>query len=327
LANSITYKDAGVDLQAAQDVVGDIAALRQRTEGRRRMLDVFGGFAGAFDLSDYREPVLVTGCDGIGTKLIPLLAHDALETAGIDLVAMSVNDILTTGAQPLLFLDYIGVGRIDRAQIRRLIGGMAEALAACDCILAGGETAEMPDLVGEGQLELSGFCVGALEKSAQLDPAAVQVGDVVFGLPSNGFHANGWSLIRQAVAGLELDAATWAALLAPTRIYYREVRQLQEAGVPIRAMAHITGGGLAENFARVLGGKGAALEIPAWREAAVQPVLERVALPEALRAFNMGWGWLTVVPPDAQAEVERLLPEARRLGAICEGAVTVQVAS
>ena len=183
MPEQITYKEAGVDIHAAAELVGDIGELRARTEKKRKLFGAFGLFAAGFDLSDYREPVIFTGCDGVGTKLELLLQHDLLETAGKDLVAMSVNDILTTGADPVMFLDYIGVGKLDKAKISRVIAGIVEWCEACDCILAGGETAEMPDLVADDMIELSGFGIGAAEKPDVVDPTTVTAGDVLVGLP------------------------------------------------------------------------------------------------------------------------------------------------
>lgn len=294
-----SYKDAGVDTRRAAALVGDIGSLVARTQRHRKLHQAFGLFAAAYDLSGYDEPVIVTGCDGVGTKLELLLEHDLLETAGKDLVAMSVNDILTTGGDPLLFLDYIGIARLDEARITRLISGMADHLEACDCILAGGETAEMPGMVPEGMIELSGFCIGAAEKRDLVDPSTIEVGDVLVGFPSDGIHANGWSLVRRILAarpGL-LDGDGMHRLLAPTRLYHDVVAGLRSAGVPVRAMAHITGGGLPENLERLLGrDKGADLAIPEWRNGAVEKVLEHVAFDEAVNTFNMGWGWVAVVP-------------------------------
>src|SRR6187455_2281375 len=162
MSKKLTYKQAGVDTKAAADLVGDVfGKLRRRTETKRKLFGAFGLFAAAYDLSGYEEPVIVTGCDGVGTKMELLLGHDLLETAGKDLVAMNVNDVLTTGADPILFLDYVGIGRLDKSRITRCIAGMVEYLEACGCILAGGETAEMPGMVAEGVIELSGFAIGA----------------------------------------------------------------------------------------------------------------------------------------------------------------------
>lgn len=330
MSGEFTYKGAGVDIEEAAALVGDIGELRQRTEAKRSLMQSFGLFAASYDLSDYREPVLVTGCDGVGTKIELLLEHDQLEIAGKDLVAMNVNDILTTGGDPLLFLDYIGIGAIDKTKIKRLIGGMAEHLASCDCILAGGETAEMPGIVPDGVIELSGFCVGAAEKSDLIDPGRIEVGDKLIGYPSDGFHANGWSLIRRILAahpGLIADDE-WISFLAPTRLYHDVVAGLRERSIDIRAMAHITGGGLPENLERLLGEKGAAITIPRWNLGAVAKVLAFVEDAEAVKTFNMGWGWVVIVPA-AEAEAAAGFHEgARIIGEVdASGAVKVEISS
>lgn len=326
--DDFTYKSAGVDIAEAAALVGDIGELRGRTEGKRKLMQSFGLFAASYDLSDYREPVIVTGCDGVGTKLELLLEYDLLETAGKDLVAMNVNDILTTGGDPLLFLDYIGIGRIDKTQIKRLIVGMTEHLASCDCILAGGETAEMPGIVPDGVIELSGFCVGASEKKDLIDPATIEVGDVLVGYPSDGFHANGWSLVRKILKAFpgEVTREEMPALLAPTRLYHDVVAGLRAASVTIRAMAHITGGGLPENLERLLGAKGASLRIPRWELGAVPKVLSHVEDQEAVKTFNMGWGWVAVVPAADADKATGFLPGAKILGEITsEHGVRVEV--
>jgi phosphoribosylformylglycinamidine cyclo-ligase len=323
-----TYKGAGVDIEEAAALVGDIGELRQRTEGKRSLMQAFGLFAASYDLSDYKEPVIVTGCDGVGTKLELLLEHDLLEIAGKDLVAMNVNDILTTGGDPLLFLDYVGVPRIDKPQITRLIAGMVAHLETCHCILAGGETAEMPGIVPDGVLELSGFCVGAAEKKDLIDPRRVEAGDLLVGYPSDGFHANGWSLIRRILAAHPDDCSReeLRGLLAPTRLYHEEVWALRERGVDVKAMAHITGGGLPENLERLLGDHGAAIEVPKWELGAVQKVLAHVEEQEAFKTFNMGIGWVAIVPGGEADAAVACGDGARVIGEVGGEKVSVRVA-
>ncbi|MEM9284028.1 MAG: phosphoribosylformylglycinamidine cyclo-ligase [Verrucomicrobiota bacterium] len=328
MSGEFTYKGAGVDIEEAAALVGDIGELRRQTEAKRSLMQSFGLFAASYDLSDYKEPVIVTGCDGVGTKLELLLEHDQLEIAGKDLVAMSVNDILTTGGDPLLFLDYVGVGRIDKTKIKRLIAGMADYLAACDCILAGGETAEMPGIVPDGMIELSGFCVGAAEKPNLIDPSRIEVGDRLVGYPSDGFHANGWSLIRKILdANPDLiEENEWETFLAPTRLYHDVVAGLREAQLDVRAMAHNTGGGLPENLERLLGEKGATLEIPRWNLGAVGKVLEFVEDSEAIKTFNMGWGWVIVVPAEEAEKAVAFHEGARVIGEVdTSGTVNVSI--
>jgi phosphoribosylformylglycinamidine cyclo-ligase len=307
MAGKLTYQQAGVDTRRAAALVGDIRGHVARTQKNRRLLGAFGLFAAGYDLSAYREPVIVTGCDGVGTKLELLLERDLLETAGKDLVAMSVNDILTTGGDPLMFLDYIGISALDEDRITRLIGGMADYLEACNCILAGGETAEMPGIVPEDVIELSGFCIGCCEKSELIDPTTIAVGDVLVGYASDSIHANGWSLVRRVLKEFpgEVTEDELSVLLKPTRLYHDVVAGLKEAGVVPRAMSHITGGGLPENLERLFRGCGADLEIPKWELPGIDKLLSHVDADDRFNTFNMGFGWVAIVSPeDADAAVK-----------------------
>ncbi|MEM6911909.1 MAG: phosphoribosylformylglycinamidine cyclo-ligase [Verrucomicrobiota bacterium] len=317
MSKKLTYKESGVDIQAAAEFVHDIDELRARTEGRRKLFGAFGLFAASYDLSGYQNPVLVTGCDGVGTKLELLLKHDLLETAGKDLVAMSVNDILTTGGDPLLFLDYLGVAKLEKPILTRLVAGMAEYLEECGCILAGGETAEMPGMVPEGLAELAGFCIGAAEKEDLLDPSQIAEGDVLVGFPSDGFHANGWSLIRRV---LREKAEAFSddeivELLAPTRLYWDVVAAIREIGVRPKGYAHITGGGLPENLERLFPeGLAAELTIPRWEKGAVGKVLSQVDGDDAFWTFNMGIGWVAILPEAEAEKLTHLDPAGRMVG-------------
>ena len=306
MAGKLTYQQAGVDTRKAAALVGDIKSHVQRTQQTRKLWGAFGLFAACYDLSTYKEPVIMTGCDGVGTKLELLLEHDLLETAGKDLVAMSVNDILTTGGDPLLFLDYIGIAALDDDKITRLIAGMADYLAACDCILAGGETAEMPGIVPVDVVELSGFCIGCAEKPDLIDPTTVAVGDVLIGYASDSIHANGWSLVRRVLRDYpgEVSADELAAWMKPTRLYHDVTRGLKQAGVKPKAMAHITGGGLPENLERLFVGMGADLEIPKWEMPGAGKLFAHVDAEDRFHTFNMGIGWVNIV---AEADVEAAL--------------------
>ncbi len=326
MADQISYKEAGVDIKAAAQLVGDIGELRSRTETNRKLFGAFGLFAAGFDLSAYSEPVIFTGCDGVGTKLELLLEHDLLETAGKDLVAMSINDILTTGADPVMFLDYIGVGKLDKGKIARVITGIVDWCESCDCILAGGETAEMPGLVADGMIELSGFGIGVAEKPDVVDPETVTEGDVLIGYPSDGIHANGWSLVRKVMASFpdEFSDDDVISMLAPTRLYHDVVKGLRDAQVRPRAMAHITGGGLPENLERILGGRGADLSVPRWELGAIQKVLAHVNEDEAFSTFNMGVGWVVIVDKVDEEKAMGLMSGALRLGEVKSGDLTVK---
>ncbi len=307
MAGNLTYQQAGVDTRKAAALVGDIKGHVKRTQTSRKLLGAFGLFAACYDLSEYDQPVIVTGCDGVGTKLELLLEHDMLETAGKDLVAMSVNDIITTGGDPLLFLDYIGINALDEDKITRVIGGMADYLEACNCILAGGETAEMPGIVPEDVLELSGFCIGCAEKSDLIDPTTLALGDVLIGYESNSIHANGWSLVRRALKEMGQGVVTDEELhawLEPTRLYDDVVNDLKKAGIKPKAYSHITGGGLPENLERLFVGMGADLEIPKWNLPGIDKLLEQVDAEDRFHTFNMGIGWVAIV---AEADVEKAL--------------------
>lgn len=330
MAGKLTYQQAGVDTRRAASLVGDIKGHVKRTQQNRKLLGAFGLFAACYDLSDYDQPVIVTGCDGVGTKLELLLEHDMLETAGKDLVAMSVNDILTTGGDPLLFLDYIGIAALDEDKITRVIGGMADYLEACNCILAGGETAEMPGIVPADVLELSGFCIGCAEKKDLIDPTTITIGDILIGYPSNSIHANGWSLVRRALKEIGPGVVTDEELhawLEPTRLYDDVVNDLKKFGVKPKAMAHITGGGLPENLERLFVGMGADLEIPEWKLPGIEKLLEHVDAEDRFHTFNMGIGWVVIV---AAAHVESALnagPGGHILGQMRNGeGVHVKVA-
>jgi len=318
IVNTLTYKTAGVDLEAARSVVDDIAGIRARRTRTDPVFSGFGQFAACYDLSGYNRPVMVTTCDGIGTKMKPLIEFELFEFAGRDLVAMCVNDILTANAVPLVFLDYIGMASLQRDRIRGIIEGITYALEGCDCILAGGETAEMPGLVEPGMIELSGFCVGAAEREDIIDGTTIEAGDAVIGIPSNGFHANGWSLIRDIIDQRRTEFTDYQIreLLEPTRIYYPEVKILEGGQVAIKGMAHITGGGILENLERVLGKHGAFLSLPKWENPCIEKVVSHLDQEEAKRTFNMGIGWIIIASNESVDRVVRLLPEAVILGEV-----------
>ncbi|MDR0673462.1 MAG: phosphoribosylformylglycinamidine cyclo-ligase [Zoogloeaceae bacterium] len=307
---SLSYRDAGVDIDAGDALVAHIRPLAKKTL-REGVLGGIGGFGALFEVPKrYREPVLVSGTDGVGTKLKLAFLLDRHDSVGQDLVAMSVNDILVQGAEPLFFLDYFACGKLDVATAARVIGGVAHGCALAGCALIGGETAEMPDMYPEGEYDLAGFAVGVAEKSRLIDGSDIAPGDVVLGLASSGAHSNGYSLIRKIVerANPEMDAPlaggeTLAdALMAPTRIYVKPVLALLEK-VAVKGMAHITGGGLLENVPRVLPGNVVAtLERSAWPRPPLFDWLRqegRVAETEMHRVFNCGVGMVIIVNREA----------------------------
>ncbi len=310
----LTYREAGVDIDAGNALVERIKPLVRRSF-RPEVMGGLGGFGALFDLSGkYREPVLVSGTDGVGTKLKlaqQLGRHDSI---GIDLVGMCVNDVLVQGAEPLFFLDYFATGKLDIDTAAAVIGGIARGCEEAGCALIGGETAEMPDMYAPGEYDLAGFTVGAVEKSRLLDGAKVRAGDVLLGLASSGAHSNGYSLIRRIFdrAGrpgdLELGGVALVdALMAPTVLYVKPVLALLKAH-DIHAMAHITGGGLSENIIRVIPEPlGLAIDASSWALPPVFDWLQRegnVADSEMWRTFNCGIGFVLVLAPDQLAAVE-----------------------
>jgi phosphoribosylformylglycinamidine cyclo-ligase len=306
----VTYRDAGVDIDAGNALVERIKPLARAT-ARRGADAALGGFGGLFDLkaAGFSDPILVSGTDGVGTKLRIAIATGIHDTIGIDLVAMSVNDVLVQGAEPLFFLDYFGCGKLQVGVAAAVVAGIAEGCRQAGCALIGGETAEMPGMYADGDYDLAGFCVGAAERGALLPRADLGAGDVLIGIASSGPHSNGYSLVRRLVAdsGLGLaDEAPFApgvplgrALLAPTRIYVQPVLTVMRATGAIKALVHITGGGLSENTPRVLPeALAAAIDLSAWRAPAVFGWLQRhgrIEQAEMLRAFNCGIGMIVVV--------------------------------
>ena len=308
----LTYRDAGVDIDAGNAVVERIKPLVRRTM-RPEVLGGVGLFGGLFDLSGrYREPVLVSGTDGVGTKLILAKQLNRHDSIGQDLVAMCVNDVLVQGAEPLFFLDYFATGKLDVDTTVNVVGGIARGCEIAGCALIGGETAEMPDMYPPGEYDLAGFTVGAVEKSKLIDSSRLRAGDVLIGIASSGPHSNGYSLVRRILerAGspldLDLGGVTLAdALMAPTRIYVKPVLELL-ARHDIHAMAHVTGGALVEKIIRVVPqGLGLDIDTASWPLPAVFDWLQRegnVAREEMWRTFNCGIGYvLMVAPADAAA--------------------------
>src|SRR5437773_8936139 len=302
---SHTYAEAGVDIDAGDALVERIKPFAKRTL-RPEVLAGIGGFGALFDIGKrYRHPVLVAGTDGVGTKLKLAFALDRHDTVGIDLVAMSVNDILVQGAEPLFFLDYFASGRLDVDVAAAVIEGIAHGCERANCALIGGETAEMPGMYSAGEYDLAGFAVGVVEKDAIIDGRSIAAGDVVLGIASSGPHSNGFSLIRRIVEAtsvhleMPFEGRTLGeVLLEPTRIYARALLPVLRA-VPVKGMAHITGGGLVENVPRILPPKlQARLERERWTRPAIFDWLQRegnVTDAEMHRVFNCGIGMVIVV--------------------------------
>lgn len=310
---SLTYRAAGVDIDAGEEVVERIKPLVARTF-RKEVMAGLGGFGALFELAGrYKDPVLVSGTDGVGTKLKLAQQLGRHDTIGIDLVGMCVNDVLVQGAEPLFFLDYFATGKLHVDTTVAVVGGIAKGCELAGCALIGGETAEMPDMYPPGEYDLAGFNVGAVEKSALIDGSKIQKGDAIIGIASSGPHSNGYSLIRKIAAragnpfDLDLGGVTLAdALMAPTTIYVKPILELLKSQ-PVHGMAHITGGGLTENIIRVVpDGLGIALDSSTWKLPAVFDWLQRegnVPQAEMWRTFNCGIGYTLIVARDQVAAI------------------------
>ncbi|QTP59290.1 phosphoribosylformylglycinamidine cyclo-ligase [Billgrantia antri] len=329
---SLSYKDAGVDIDAGNALVDRIKGVAKRTM-RPEVMGGLGGFGALCQLpSGYREPVLVSGTDGVGTKLRLAMDLGRHDTIGIDLVAMCVNDLVVAGAEPLFFLDYYATGKLDVDIAADVVSGIGEGCERAGCALVGGETAEMPGMYEGSDYDLAGFCVGVVEKAEILDGSKVGEGDVLLGIASTGAHSNGYSLIRKIleVSGASLDTAIDGqplgdALLAPTRIYVKPLLSLiKESGVAVHALSHITGGGLLENVPRVLPETLAArIDVNSWTRPALFDWLQQqgnVAEHEMYRVLNCGIGMVVVIPADqadqARAHLQALGETVYRIGEI-----------
>lgn len=348
--NSVTYAEAGVDIvegARAVDAIKDTVHSTYRPE----VVGDIGGFGGLFSIAvakDMVDPLLVSGTDGVGTKLKVAQRLGVHDTVGIDLVAMCVNDILATGAEPLFFLDYVAVGKLDAEAMAKIVGGIGEGCRQSGCALIGGEMAEHPGVMDPDDYDLSGFCVGLVDRPRMLDPESVREGDVLIGLASSGLHSNGYSLARKVcIEGRTEEELREAredlggqsileALLTPTRIYVKPVRAVMEQ-VPgvTRALAHITGGGITENLNRALpAGVNAEVDLGTWP---IPPVVRfaceqaNLSEEEALKTFNMGLGMILIVNPDEAEAVEAALADAGeqafRVGRIVAGGGEVQYAN
>ena len=322
MSTPLSYKDAGVDIDAGDALVDRIKPLARRTM-REGVLAGIGGFGALFEVPKrYQEPVLVSGTDGVGTKLKLAFALDRHDTVGIDLVAMSVNDILVQGAEPLFFLDYFACGKLSVDTAAQVIGGIATGCEQAGCALIGGETAEMPGMYPDGEYDLAVFAVGAVEKSRIINGRTIEPGDVVLGLASSGAHSNGYSLVRRVIERAhgslasprlrdDFHGRSFAdAVMAPTRIYVKPMLELMQH-LPVKGVAHITGGGLVENVPRILG---ESLQAVLYRDAWKMPPLfawlqqqGQIADAEMHRVFNCGIGMVVVVAADdADEAITRL---------------------
>ena len=351
----VTYEDAGVDTAEGARAVDAIKQMVAETN-RPEVVGGIGGFGGLFSaaaLKDMEDPILISGTDGVGTKLVLAQLLDRHETVGQDLVAMCVNDILASGAEPLFFLDYVAIGHIEASQMAKIVKGVADGCKLAGCALVGGEMAEHPGVMRPDDYDLAGFAVGVVDRPKMIDPANVQAGDVILGLPSTGVHSNGYSLVRKVIgvdgmvpgtpeaeakrAELEvvredLGGVSLAdALLAPTRIYVKPVLELLRGGAPVHALAHITGGGITENLDRALSKNVDALVTREGDEMgwSVPPVITyisqqaQLAPNEACKTFNMGVGLCIICAPEDEANIvaalENMGERPFRVGTCVEG--------
>lgn len=327
MSDPLTYKSAGVDIAAGNDLVDQIKPLAQRTT-RPGSMSGLGGFGAVFDIkaAGFEDPLLISATDGVGTKLKLAIAHNIHHSVGIDLVAMCVNDLIVQGAEPLFFLDYYASGALDVAQARDIIAGISLACEQSGCALSGGETAELPGLYADGDYDLAGFCVGAVERDQLITGGQVKAGDVILGLASNGIHSNGFSLVRKILdkTGIQLsDTPPYLAaaadktperfidiLMQPTRLYVKPVlAALKQGG--IHAMAHITGGGLIENLPRCLpAGTKAVLDAEKWQAPDLFKWLAQsgpVPAEDMLLTFNCGIGYCLIVDANQVDQVKKIL--------------------
>ena len=327
----LTYKDAGVDIDAGNELVERIKPLVKRTQ-RPEVLAGLGGFGGMFALPPgrYREPVLVSGTDGVGTKLMLAQHLNRHNTIGIDLVAMCVNDVLVQGAEPLFFLDYFACGKLDNDVASAVIAGIAEGCLQAGAALIGGETAEMPDMYSDGEYDLAGFTVGAVEREELIDGSDIASGDAIIGIASSGPHSNGYSLIRKVLErspNSEIDGSPASErLLLPTRIYVKPILALMQS-VNVKGLAHITGGGITENIPRVLqGALDAEIDTKSWSPGPVFDWLKEhgnIETGEMRRTFNCGVGMVVIVDLSEADKTVQILNEhgesAWRIGRIVPG--------
>jgi phosphoribosylformylglycinamidine cyclo-ligase len=317
-----SYRQAGVDIDAGNQAVELMKPAVKRTT-RPEVLSGIGGFGGLFalDLKKFSDPVLVSGTDGVGTKLKLAFQMNRHDTIGQDAVAMCVNDILVQGAEPLFFLDYLAVGKLDPKRVADIVGGVAKGCELAGCALIGGETAEMPGFYPEGEYDVAGFAVGAVNREELIDGSGIKEGDILIGLPSTGFHSNGYSLVRKVFEPYswdsifpELGEPLGEALLRPTRIYARTILPLLESHT-ILGMAHITGGGLTENIPRILPkGLGIHIDRKGWKVPPLFTLLQRlgeVEDAEMFRTFNMGIGFVLIVHPE---DVEKIRTQLKTSG-------------
>ncbi len=334
-----TYKDAGVDIEKADRFVEYIKQKVKEVQGPE-IVTPFGGFAAGYllDIAKYKNPVLMSTTDGVGTKLKIAQIMNKHDTVGIDLVAMNVNDLITTLAKPLFFLDYIATGKLELEVQKQIIDGIVEGCKQAECYLVGGETAEMPGFYAPGEYDLAGFCVGVVDKDEMLTGEEIKAGDLLIGLPSSGVHSNGFSLVRKIVSDKgykydqyveELGGVLGEVLLTPTRIYVKDIFTLKDKGVKFKGIAHITGGGIPGNLIRILpDGVTAIVEKDKLPKLKVFEWIQKegqVPEEEMFKTFNMGVGMIIVADKENAEKILNLNSEARVIGKLVEGKREVKI--
>jgi phosphoribosylformylglycinamidine cyclo-ligase len=334
-----TYKDAGVDIEKADRFVEYIKRKVKEVQGPE-IVTPFGGFAAGYllDVAKYKNPILMSTTDGVGTKLKIAQIMNKHDTVGIDLVAMNVNDLITTLAKPLFFLDYIATGKLELEVQKQIIDGIVEGCKQAECYLVGGETAEMPGFYAPGEYDLAGFCVGVVDKDEMLTGEEIKAGDLLIGLPSSGVHSNGFSLVRKIVSDKgykydqyveELGGVLGEILLTPTRIYVKDIFTLKDKGVKFKGIAHITGGGIPGNLIRILPeGVTAIVEKDKLPKLKVFEWIQKegqVPEEEMFKTFNMGVGMIIVADKENAEKILNLNSEARIIGKLAEGKREVKI--
>ncbi|SKC06437.1 phosphoribosylformylglycinamidine cyclo-ligase [Soonwooa buanensis] len=321
---SNTYKSAGVDKEEGYKTVDKIKSAVAETHNKN-VLNNLGSFGAFYEIGNYKNPVLVSGTDGVGTKLKVALDTKQYDSIGVDCFAMCANDILCHGAKPLFFLDYLACGKLDSDIAAEIVLGMVKACKDNECALIGGETAEMPGMYQPGDYDVAGFCVGIVEKDQIIDGSKIKTGDKIIALPSSGFHSNGFSLVRKVFPNFEEEfegKPLYETLLVPTRLYYQDIHKLLNE-VPLHGIAHITGGGLYENIPRIIGdGLCATINASKIKIPSIMLELEKrggIAREEMFGTFNMGVGMIVVVDADHAHKVLELLDDAYEIGEITEG--------
>lgn len=321
---SNTYKSAGVDKEEGYKTVDKIKSAVAETHNKN-VLNNLGSFGAFYEIGNYKNPVLVSGTDGVGTKLKVALDTKQYDSIGVDCFAMCANDILCHGAKPLFFLDYLACGKLDSDIAAEIVLGMVKACKDNECALIGGETAEMPGMYQPGDYDVAGFCVGIVEKDQIIDGSKIKTGDKIIALPSSGFHSNGFSLVRKVFPNFEEEfegKPLYETLLVPTRLYYQDIHKLLNE-VPLHGIAHITGGGLYENIPRIIAdGLCATIDASKIKIPNVMLELEKrggIAREEMFGTFNMGVGMIVVVDADHAHKVLELLDDAYEIGKIAEG--------